>query len=83
MPAKILKMKWSQSPLIFICKYINLKFFRNTPRKGFSSEYLNSIISPFKEFAMKPLLDSPYNPGNFNISSADNHLKFNSPMNRK
>ena len=83
MPAKILKMKWNQSPLIFICKYKKYNIFRNTPRKGFSSEYLNSIISPFKEFAMKPLLDSPYNPGNFNISSADNHLKFNSPMNRK
>ena len=64
-----------------ICKYKYIIIYRNaTPRKLFSSDYFY-IISPFKEFTMKPILDSPYNHKDFNISSAENYIKFNSPIN--
>ena len=55
--------------------------FRNTtPRKLFSNEYL---ISPFKEFAIKPFADTPYKQTNYNIGSPDNNLRFNSTINSK
>lgn len=68
---------------MLICKYNFLIFRNSTPKKIFSSEYFNTIISPVKEFVMKPFLDSPYIQNNINIPSADNLLKFNSPMNSK
>ena len=66
-----------------ICKYNKYINFRNaTPKKIFSSEYFTNIISPFKDFSMKPIIDTPYNR-NFNIGSPDNQIRFNSPMNSK
>ena len=80
----ILKVISNLSPLTNICKYKYLIIYRNaTPRKLFSSDYFSTIISPFKEFTMKPILDSPYNHKDFNISSAENPIKFNSPINSK
>jgi len=72
------------NPRMHICKYNKHINFRNaTPKKIFSSEYFTNIISPFKEFSMKPILDTPYNRNNFNICSPDNQIRFNSPMNSK
>ena len=76
---KILKM----SPRVHICKYNIFINFRNaTPKKIFSSEYFTNIISPFKDFSIKPILDTPYNKNNFNYSP-ENQIRFNSPINSK
>ena len=67
-----------------ICKYnIFIKYRNATPKKMFSSDYFTNIISPFKYFSIKPILDTPYNKNNFNICSPDNQMRFNSPMNSK
>ena len=56
-------------------------YFRNTtPRKLFANEYL---ISPFKEFTLKPFPDTPFKSTNYNIISPENNLQFNSPPNSK
>ena len=56
----------------------NINIFPNgTPRKSLNSEYLNSIISPFKD----PFGDTPFKQGNYNISSPENLRFNNSPMN--
>ena len=66
-----------------ICKYI-LFIFRNiTTRKLFSNDCYNNIISPFKELNMKSILDTPFRPNNYIISSPANNLSFNSPINSK
>ena len=58
-------------------------FYRiTTPRKLNSNEYVNNIISPFKEFVIKPNIDSPFKPTNCNIASPVN-FRFYSPMNSK
>jgi len=68
---------------MLICKYILFIFRNTTPRKLFSSDCYNNIISPFKEFTMKPILDTPFRPNNYIISSPVNNLRFNSPINSK
>ena len=54
-------------------------FPNGTPRKSLNHEYFSSIISPFRDCHFS---DTPFKPGNFNISSPEN-LRFNSPMNGK
>lgn len=72
------------SALIHICKFIFYIFRNTTPKKKFSSEFLNTIISPFKEYSKMPNIGTPYNQNNFNISSPyNNQIRFNSPMNSK
>lgn len=55
-------------------------FPNGTPRKSINNEYLNSIISPFKDY---PFVDTPFKPANnYNINSPEN-LRFNTPINGK
>jgi hypothetical protein len=64
-------------------KYIFFIFRNFTPRKLFPNDCYNNIISPFKEFTIKPILDTPLLPNNYIISSPVNNFRFNSPNNSK
>ena len=62
-----------------LCKYIFFIFRFLTPRKLFPNDYYNNIISPYKEFNIKSILDTPLHPNNYIISSPANNFRFNSP----
>ena len=54
-----------------------------TPRKLFSNEYINSIISPVKDFGVKQIIGTPLPQNNYINNSPNNDLGFNSSMNSK
>lgn len=58
-----------------------------TPKKLFlSNDYINTIISPFKDLPMKNIISTPLhqnNYNNYNICSLNNDLRFNSTINSK